>query len=444
VLAIVALEVPLAITLGERVDSEVRSQARGEADVVAATAADLLQRSRRRNLARLATQAAEAARGRVVISDSRGRLIADSAGREALGDNYASRPEIAAALRGRGVQEQRHSNTLDADILATAVPILRGGAPAGVVRVTQSVDAVHRAVRRTVAGLALIGAVVLLLGLAAGVFIARQMARPMRRLEQTASRVSAGDLSARAPLEGSSEQRSLADSVNEMTTRLSRMLASQRDFVADASHQLRTPLTGLRLHLEEARATPDRGEADRAIDSAVHEIDRLAAVVDELLVLSMAGERDGRGQLVDLGDAARRAAVRWAGAASEHRISLTARVDGAGRGWCAPADLDRVLDALVENAVSYSPEGTEVEIVAGRDGIEVLDRGPGLASGEEGQVMERFHRGSTGRRGPPGTGLGLAIADELTRRWGGRASIRNRPGGGARARVDLPQAGARR
>ncbi|HEY8770792.1 MAG TPA: HAMP domain-containing sensor histidine kinase [Thermoleophilaceae bacterium] len=443
-LAIVALEVPLAISLGDRVDSEVRSQARGQADVVAATAAGLLRSPRRAALQRLAARAGESVRGRVVITDSRGRLIADSTGRTALDSGYASRPEIAAALRGRSVQEQRHSDSLNADILATAVPVLRGAAPAGVVRVTQSVEAVHRTVRRTVAQLALIGAVVLLLGLAAGLFIARQMATPMRRLERTASRVSAGDLSAQASREGSSEQRSLADSFNEMTARLSRMLMSQRDFVADASHQLRTPLTGLRLHLEEARADPDRAAADQEVGAAIREVDRLAAMVDELLVLSMAGERDGTGELVSLGDTARRAAGRWAGTAAEHGILLTAAANGAGRGWCAPADLDRVLDALVENALSYSPEGSEVEIVAGRDEIEILDRGPGLAPGEEEQVMERFHRGRAGRHGPPGTGLGLAIAAELARRWGGAASIRNRPGGGARARVDLPDAGAGR
>jgi signal transduction histidine kinase len=444
VLAIVALEVPLAISLGDRVDSEVRSQARGQADVVAATASDLLPRPGQPDLGGLARRAAASVGGRVVITDRRGRLIADSAGRAALGDDYASRPEIAAALRGTSVQEQRHSKTLDADILATAVPVLRGGAPAGVVRVTQSVNAVHRAVRRTVAGLVLIGAVVLMLGLAAGVFIARQMARPMARLELTASRVTAGDLSARAPLEGSSEQRSLAHSFNEMTARLSRMLVSQRDFVADASHQLRTPLTGLRLRLEEARVAPDRDEADRELGLGLHELDRLGAVVDELLVLSMAGERDGEGELVDLGEAARRAAARWAGTASERGVFVGAEAKGAGRRWCASSDLDRVLDALMENAVSYSPKGAEVEIVAQRGEIEVLDRGPGLAPGEEEQVMERFHRGRAGRQGPPGTGLGLAIASELTRRWGGRASIRNRPGGGARASIDLPDTGARR
>lgn len=443
-LAIVAFAVPLAISLGDRVDSEVRSQARGQADVVAATAADLLRSSRRGDLQHLATQTAKSVRGRVVLTDRAGRLIADSGGKSSLGASYASRPEIAAALQGRSVQEQRHSQTLDADILATAVPIVRRGVPGGSVRVTQSVEAVHAAVRRALAGLALIGTVVLMLGLTAGAFIARQMARPMRRLEQTASRVSAGDLAARATLEGSSEQRSLAGSFNEMTSRLSRMLESQRDFVADASHQLRTPLTGLRLHLEEARAAPDRAEADSEIDHAMLEVDRLAAVVEELLVLSMAGERDGNGEVVDLGEAVGRAAARWARSASERGISLAPSANGAGQAWCARADLDRALDVLFENAVGYSPEGAEVAIVAERDGVEVLDRGPGLASGEEQQVMERFHRGRAGRQGPPGTGLGLAIATELMWRWGGTASIRNRPGGGAMARIDLPDAGGRR
>lgn len=439
-LAIVALEVPLAISLGDRVDSEVRSQARGQADVVAATAADLLQRARRPDLQRVVERAGRTARGRVVVTDRRGRLIADSGGGGALGSDYGSRPEVASALGGQSVQEQRHSNTLNAEILATAVPVLSAGRPAGAVRVTQSVDAVHRAVRRTVLRLALIGLVVLLLGLLAGLFIARQMADPMRRLEGTASRVSGGDLNARAALEGSTEQRSLAGSFNEMTARLARMLGSQRDFVADASHQLRTPLTGLRLHLEEALATPDKVEADGEVSAAMHEVDRLAATVDELLVLSMAGERDGKPEWVSLGDAAERAARRWRAAAGERGIDLRAEGRGEGRALCAPADLDRAIDALVENAVVYSPHGAEVRIAAGAHSIEVLDEGVGLAPGEEREVLERFHRGRAGRQGPPGTGLGLAIARELAARWGGRTSVENRDDGGARARIEFPVA----
>jgi signal transduction histidine kinase len=106
-----------------------------------------------------------------------------------------------------------------------------------------------------------------------------------------------------------------------------------------------------------------------------------------------------------------------------------------GRVWCAAADLDRVLDVLVENGLRYAPEGTAVRIVVGSDGIEVLDDGPGPAPGEEEAVFERFHRGRAGRDGPPGTGLGLPIARELAGEWGATVALERREAGGARAVV---------
>jgi signal transduction histidine kinase len=376
-------------------------------------------------------------RGRVVVADRNGRLVGDSAGLAKNGWSYAARPEIAAALRGRHFQETRHSATLGEDLLATAAPVLRGGRVIGAVRITQSVAAVGRAVRRSIYGLVIIAAVVLLLGVTAGWLIARQLARPLRRLEATAGEIAHGDLDRRAPVEGTSEQRSLARSFNEMTDRLARALRSQREFIADASHQLRTPLTGLRLRLEEAQAvSPGETPVREEVDAALSEVDRLAQIVNELLVLSAASGRDAPAEEVDLAGATRAAAERWAAAAAESGITLssTAR-DGTGSVTLARADLDRALDVLVENALRYSPRGTAVwiETTAGR--IDVLDRGPGLAPGEEEQVFERFHRGSAGRSGPAGTGLGLPIARELMRRWGARTWVENRAEGGTRAAI---------
>jgi signal transduction histidine kinase len=439
VLAVVALGVPLASTLADRVDTEVRSEARGQADVVAASAADFVVPLQREDLQQLATTASQTVRGRVLIVDARGDLLADSAGARP-GRAYGTRPEIASALRGRPSQLERSSTTLDETLLATAVPVVAGGRPVGAVRVTQSTAAVDRAVRRQWLGLGLIGALVVLLGLAAGWVLAGQVARPVRRLDDAARAVAEGDLGVRAEVEGSAEQQSLARTFNEMTERIGRLLESQREFVADASHQLRTPLAGLRLRIEAATAETDSASAREELRAAERELDRLAQMVAELLELSRAGERELPGEELALTEAARRTAGRWERAAAERGQRVVAAGEGATT-FCAPADLDRILDALVENALNYSPPDTTVTLAAHGSGIDVLDEGPGIDAGEAEAVFERFHRGTAGRRGPTGTGLGLPIARELARRWGGDVTIERREGRGSVARVRLPARG---
>jgi signal transduction histidine kinase len=440
VLAVVSLGVPLALSLRDRVNAEVHSQALSQADVVAATSADLLSPPSAAQLGALVRSSGASVRGRVLIVNARGLVVADSAGSSTLRTSYASRPEIAAALRGREVQTQRASHSLGENILATAVPVLRQGSAIGAVRITQSVAAVQHAVQSTVAKLALVAGTVLLLGLLAGGVIARQVALPLRRLEVAARRVAGGDLSARAVVEGSSEQRSLSASFNEMAHRVQRLIGAQREFVADASHQLRTPLTALRLRLEEARAAGAGAGVAAELDAGTAEVDRLAAIVDELLVLSRAEDRQLQGERVDLPDAVRRAMERWHAAAEAREIALRPVGEGSGTAWCARADLDRALDVLIENALRYSPAGGEVTIAGGDGRIEVRDRGPGLAPGEEQLVFERFHRGRAGRQGPAGTGLGLAIARTLARAWHGDARLGNRAGGGAVAVLEFPAA----
>ncbi len=438
ILAVVSLGVPLALTLRDRVNAEVHSQAMSQADVVAATSADLLRPLDKAGLQVLSQASAATTRGRVLIVGPNGRVLADSGGSSTLGVSYASRPEIAAALQGHRVQDQRASRTLGESILATAVPVLRFGRPVGAVRITQSVAAVQRSVRRTVVELALVAGAVLLLGLMAGVLIARQVAQPLGRLERAARRLADGDLAATAPVEGSIEQRSLSRSFNEMAARLGRVIGAQREFVADASHQLRTPLTALRLRLEEARASSTSAEVSEQLDAGAAEVDRLAAIVEELLLLSRAEERDVPAEPVDLHEASARAIARWQVRAQAEGVALTAAQSApiAARG--ASSDVDRVLDVLLENALLYGRAGGEIELAAGAGWLEVRDRGPGLAPGEEERVFERFHRGGAGRSASGGSGLGLSIARALARAWGGDVSIQNRPGGGAVARLDLP------
>ena len=382
-------------------------------------------------------------RGRVIVVDAEGRLLADSAGAP-RGRDYASRPEVAAALAGKEEQISRDSETLGTEILATAAPVPEKGRIAGAVRITQSVDAINRAVRTSILDVGGLALVVLVLGVIAGALIAAQIARPIRRLDRAARQVAGGDLDATVAVEGSAEQRSLARTFNEMTARVKRLLRVQQDFVADASHQLRTPLTGLRLRLE-ALGEELRGEqaASADVEAAMREIDRLSLIVDELLILSRAGEHELPGERLDLAAAARRAVERWAASAAERGIELELREPGAGASAGAPARTSTARStSWSRTRCSTRPPARPSPSPPSPGRIEVLDRGPGLAPGEEEAVFERFSRGSAGQRGPSGTGLGLPIARELTRQWGGDVLLveprGRRPAGDNRAEREEP------
>jgi signal transduction histidine kinase len=433
ILVIVALEVPLILNVSRRVDAEVKAQAAAQAQLIAASAAAELEDDDTRALGDIVREARREGGGRVLVVGKDGTLVADTAGQEG---SYRDRPEIAAALAGRIAQGRRFSDTLGESLLYTAVPVVIGDDVEGAVRITQSVDAIDGRIRRDVLGLAGIGAIALVLGLAFAWVLAGTLARPLQRLAATARRVEAGDLEARAEPEGSSEHREVAHAFNDMTDRLGQVLEAQRQFVANASHQLRTPLTGLRLRLEAASLKAGPELADE-LAAAEREVERLARLLTALLTLAREGDRPSGHATTSLADAVEHARERWEDRAEQsgHRLVVDCREEALAR--VSEEDLAIVLDNLIENALHYS-DGGAVSVACGREGSEVyvavLDEGPGLEPGEEQGVFERFSRGSGGRRAP-GTGLGLALVATLARRWGGSASIGNRSEGGARAAV---------
>jgi signal transduction histidine kinase len=440
VLVLVALEVPLALSLARRVDAEVKAEAAGQAQVVAAGVSGKLADPEA--LDPIVLRAARALAGRVIVVDARGRLLSDSAGSGLRSTPYGDRPEIRAALGGETRQGRRHSDTLGADLLFTATPVLDEEARvAGAVRVTQSVGAIDARVRRNVIALAGVGVAALALGLLLAWVLAGSLARPLKALAQTARRVEVGDLDARAELSGSSEQREVAVAFNDMTERLSESLAAQRDFVGNASHQLRTPLTGLRLRLEAAALKAGDAELSRELEAAEREAERLGRLLTALLTLAREGERPALRAPTELGAAVAQALERWETRASEAGRRLAALGEGESLARATEEDVAIVLDNLVENALLYAPAGTTVTLTWGADRerafVAVADEGPGIAPGEEEAVFERFRRGSAAA-GVPGTGLGLAIVRALARRWGGSAAISPRPEGGTRVEVRFP------
>jgi signal transduction histidine kinase len=435
---VLALVVPLALSVESRATSEFRSAVFGRAAILAARASDHVAAAnadRPGAEGRLRQMVAEAARGndeRILLTDGAGRVLVDSAGEARPGALYATpaRPEFEAALAGTVDFRRRYSETLGEELLLVTTPVVDADRVVGAVRVSASTAAVSASVRQRWLSLALIGLAVVIAGLALAWVLATSLARPVGALAAAADRLARGDLGARASADGPKEIASVAVSFNRMAAALSSTLASQRDFVANASHQLRTPLTGLKLRLEALRG--EGGSVAEQVAKAEAELDRLSKLVDDLLELARASASEATGKPVDLGAAAREAVERWRRPAEHAGKRLTLHAGERAVTWASETDVAHVLDNLIDNALRYSPPGASISVEA-RNGtgeaiIAVADDGPGIPAEDRDRVFERFYRGTVGRRAGPGTGLGLAIVAELVRRWGGDVRLLDGPG----------------
>ncbi len=424
-LAVLAsLEIPLALVQASNERSDLTAKVERDAFVVAALAEDALQAQRSTPaLTALAARYRAETGGRVVLVDKHGRSLADSKPTTPGERNFATRPEVAAALAGRTVAGIRTSRTLHEKLLYVAVPVSSGGTIYGAVRITYPTATLDRRVRHYRVVLVLVGALILALAAAIGTLLARSFAGPLRRVERVAEAVGTGNLGARAPEgDGPPEVRRLARELNASTAKLATLLASQESFVADASHELRTPLTALRLTLE---------IGDTA--AALVEADRLQGLVDDLLTLARADSSKERPVGVELDHVVAARAAAWAPAAARAGVTLEVETGGttvrAGR-----RRVEQVLDNLIANAIAVAPRDTTVILAARGPELHVIDEGPGLGAEERTRAFDRFWR--TGRG--PGSGLGLAIVRRLVELDGGTARLDPAASGGIDAIAAYP------
>jgi methyl-accepting chemotaxis protein len=196
------------------------------------------------------------------------------------GEDFSNRPEMQRAVTGVPDTGERYSQTLGEDLFYVAVPVLSGDDVVGVVRLTALERVVADRVGGKVRGLAVVATISLLIAVAVAWVVARGVTRPLDELEATTNRLAGGDLAARARTDdGPPEVRGLAESFNAMAARLQRLVDQQRSFAGDASHQLRTPLTALRLRLDQAAMTLDQDHpASQPIEEALNESERLRRI----------------------------------------------------------------------------------------------------------------------------------------------------------------------
>ncbi|WP_433545352.1 sensor histidine kinase [Streptomyces sp. CA-294286] len=265
--------------------------------------------------------------------------------------------------------------------------------------------------------------------------------RPVRVLDAATHGIATGRMNSRvAPSGGPPELRRLARSFNEMADNVEDVLEQQRAFVADASHQLRNPLSALLLRIE--LLALELPEGNEEIASVRTEGKRLARVLDDLLDLAQAEHAPADLQLTDLGELATERVAAWSPLADDKGVRLRRSGPEAVTAWADPVALSSVLDAVIDNAVKFTPAGERVTVEVATDGdtctVVVADGGPGLTEDELTRVGDRFWRSSR-HQNIKGSGLGLSISRALL--LAGRGTIRyeaNEPHG-LRVTVSVPR-----
>ena len=369
-----------------------------------------------------------------------GRVLSSSAGTAALLTDTQRRQ----ALDG----ETSFTAQIGADrTRVLAAPATRAGAPV-VVAVAARTVVSDVAVERVELALLLGAPVAVLLAGVGAWLLAGAALRPVERMRREAAEISDRDLDRRLGVPATRDEiAALGTTINALLARLQEALHRERGFVADAGHELRTPLAILRAELElAARPGRSREALVDAINEAGAETDRLIRLAEDLLLLARADNhqpflRLRRLSVPDLLHAAARGA---ATRAAEREITVAVRVPPVLDVTADPDRLRQAVDNLLDNATRHSPRGGVVELSAdvARPGvltIEVDDRGPGFPVDFLPHAFDRFHRAGDARsRDDGGSGLGLSIVRAIVRAHGGEVTATNRAGGGAAMTIELP------
>ncbi|GAA1012410.1 histidine kinase [Streptomyces sp. F-3] len=327
--------------------------------------------------------------------------------------------------------------------LVVASPVIRDGDVVAVV-VTDSPTGQMRS--RTLHGWLLIGAgesAAMLVAVGAALRLTGWVLKPVRILDATTHDIATGRLKSRVAVAGGPpELRRLARSFNEMADHVENVLEQQRAFVADASHQLRNPLSALLLRIE--LLALELPEGNEEIASVRAEGKRLAQVLDDLLDLALAEHAEPDLRLVDIGALTAERLAAWSPAAEAKGVRLVGDCP-ATTAWADPVALSSALDAVIDNAVKFTPGGerVEVRVSCGRDTstIVVADHGPGLTDEELTRIGDRFWRSSR-HQNIKGSGLGLSITRALLAAGGGSISYdhhRSEEPRGLRVTVTVPR-----
>ncbi|MFI5966726.1 sensor histidine kinase [Streptomyces asoensis] len=438
-LVLAGLEIPLGFLYARGETSRASRNVERDASMLAEVTEEDIENGDLAALPDVAREYTERNGGRVVVTDRRGVVLADSDPAGRPGTVLAAQPDIARALSGRPTVT-RTTDEGGADVLSATMPGASGTTVRGTLRLTYPLSEVDARVHRVWGVLALVGVCTLAAVALVAFSLARWITRPLRTLEAATAQLADGRLATLPDASsGPPELRSLAASFNHTATRLQHLLTAQQAFASEASHQLKTPLASLRLRLENFEPCLDP-RAHASLDEAIGEVERLGRMVQGLLALARLENSATTVEPVDLDAVLADRVAMWEPLAAEQYVTLDITGPPVGRVWAIAGALEQVVDNLLANALRVSPPSTTITLhrTPGTR-LDVIDQGPGMNEADRARAFDRFWRACDTPH--DGTGLGLPIVRHLVDASGGAVTLHPAPGTGLTARVRLRPAG---
>lgn len=451
---LIAAFAPAAILLERQVGSDTKEQIRLSLTREAEILASEMVRSTPADLSTWVREIRNSAVARITIIGTSGEVLGDTdvpAKELTRLENHAQRPEVAAALAGLHGAEVRRSTTLDRKMMYVAVPV--GAPPKAVIRLALPLDQVAQAVNRAQRAVWVAALWALIVALGLGLLLSRWLSRPVVAMTEAARAMTTGNFDVELPTPTKDELGDLTRALATLRTQLladvtesKRVEAMRRDFVANASHELRTPVAAIAGVAETLAAGAADDPAARSSFIAIlqRHAERLTQLISDLLdIARLEAGYVPRVEAVLLATAVDSVTEALRSRAEQKNIQFKRDLELGVKVNAEPAAVVQILTNLVENAIKYVPAGGLVTLRAKTEGARVLlcieDNDPGISEKDLPRLFERFYRVDSARsRALGGTGLGLSIVRHLALANNGDVGVESEVGHGSRFYVSLP------